>query len=359
MTTINQPAGDETRANVRNALVSLECTAQWLENGCDPKAAAHELRLVMNMLHGIPTALASAAPFPRSAATVPMSVAVDARRMRTLCRLLDAMDDMGTGFPGEVHAAFQDGGEKTRRALDAAAMPEDLPSAHSAATDAATVSDEREAFIADVAAQKPENPDHWSSCGQCERNIERAQDLLAEQSAAPQASTEPESSCDPGDICAGCRCKYNTYADPIPRASEQADDYCSIHCKHACQTSTNGVCNGPPVTDEAVTDAARDVVAERKRQVTVEGFTAEHDAKYPGAMAKAAATYAAHAGAMASIGYEVDYEAYRGVPVHQVSAPWPWDDEWWKPTTVRHDLVKAGALLLAEIERLDRAEDRS
>ncbi|MGF6806250.1 hypothetical protein OKW30_001376 [Paraburkholderia sp. Clong3] len=70
MTTINQPAGDEMRANVRNALVSLECTAQWLENGCDPKAAAHELRLVMNMLHGIPTALATAGPLPRSAATV-------------------------------------------------------------------------------------------------------------------------------------------------------------------------------------------------------------------------------------------------------------------------------------------------
>ncbi|MBR8188576.1 hypothetical protein KDW82_05815 [Burkholderia vietnamiensis] len=49
----------------------------------------------------------------------------DARRMRTLCRLLDAMDDMGNGFPGEVHAAFQEGGERTRAALDAAALPED------------------------------------------------------------------------------------------------------------------------------------------------------------------------------------------------------------------------------------------
>jgi hypothetical protein len=30
-------------------------------------------------------------------------------------------------------------------------------------------------------------------------------------------------------------------------------------------------------------------------------------------------------------------------------------DEWWKPTNRRRDLVKAGALILAEIERLDRA----
>lgn len=35
--------------------------------------------------------------------------------------------------------------------------------------------------------------------------------------------------------------------------------------------------------------------------------------------------------------------------------PWTWDRSWWKPTNRRRDLVKAGALILAEIERLDRA----
>jgi hypothetical protein len=34
---------------------------------------------------------------------------------------------------------------------------------------------------------------------------------------------------------------------------------------------------------------------------------------------------------------------------------WPWDRKWWKPTDRRRDLVKAAALILAEIERLDRA----
>jgi len=34
---------------------------------------------------------------------------------------------------------------------------------------------------------------------------------------------------------------------------------------------------------------------------------------------------------------------------------WTWERAWWKPTTRRRDLVKAGALILAEIERLDRA----
>lgn len=34
-------------------------------------------------------------------------------------------------------------------------------------------------FIEDVATQQPEKPDHWSSCGQCERNIDRAQEVLS------------------------------------------------------------------------------------------------------------------------------------------------------------------------------------
>jgi hypothetical protein len=56
----------------------------------------------------------------------------DARRMRTLCRLLDAMDDMGNGFPGEIHAAFQDGSKRVRAALDAHCEPLDTAPAASA-----------------------------------------------------------------------------------------------------------------------------------------------------------------------------------------------------------------------------------
>ncbi|SUU02078.1 Uncharacterised protein [Acinetobacter baumannii] len=33
---------------------------------------------------------------------------------------------------------------------------------------------------------------------------------------------------------------------------------------------------------------------------------------------------------------------------------WPWDDCYWKPKSPRQDLVRAAALLIAEIERLDR-----
>jgi hypothetical protein len=92
------------------------------------------------------------------------------------------------------------------------------------------------------------------------------------------------------------------------------------------------------------------VIAERRRQVEVEGWTPEHDnAHDQGAMALAAAAYAIQA---AKFG---DYEQ---IGFHYESAPaqppWPWEDRWWKPKDPRRDLVRAGALILAEIERLDR-----
>ncbi|MGY0723549.1 ead/Ea22-like family protein [Klebsiella pneumoniae] len=91
----------------------------------------------------------------------------------------------------------------------------------------------------------------------------------------------------------------------------------------------------------AVTAAAADVLAERKRQVTAEGWTPGHDNEYEhGELADAAGCYA-----LSSELFDCAGEPPR---------PWPWPDEWWKPTNRRRDLVKAGALILAEIERLDR-----
>jgi hypothetical protein len=45
--------------------------------------------------------------------------------------------------------------------------------------------DARAELIREIAHQKPEKPDHWSTCGQCERNRERAEDILT---AAHQSS---------------------------------------------------------------------------------------------------------------------------------------------------------------------------
>ena len=90
--------------------------------------------------------------------------------------------------------------------------------------------------------------------------------------------------------------------------------------------------------------AAVDVLAERRRQQAGEGWTHERDDTYTdGELARAASAYAA-----ASTYYHAD-------PYAAVLSIWPWSRGWLKPTTPRRDLVKAGALILAEIERLDRA----
>ncbi|MDH8414059.1 ead/Ea22-like family protein [Klebsiella pneumoniae] len=101
-----------------------------------------------------------------------------------------------------------------------------------------------------------------------------------------------------------------------------------------------------------VTAAAADVLAERQRQVTAEGWSFRHDDQYKNTeLAFAASCYAFHAAA-ASWDLEDD-----GIPYdsHPIPKQWPWDPSWWKPTDARRDLVKAGALILAEIERIDRA----
>lgn len=98
-----------------------------------------------------------------------------------------------------------------------------------------------------------------------------------------------------------------------------------------------------------VTNAAADVLAERRRQIEDEGWTPEHDDQHmQGQMALAAGNYALCAG-FASKWNGGDTTLCKPAP-----QGWPWPRAWWKPTNSRRDLVKAAALILAEIERLDR-----
>ena len=86
-----------------------------------------------------------------------------------------------------------------------------------------------------------------------------------------------------------------------------------------------------------------DVLAERCRQIEVEGWTPEHDDCHrDGSLAKAAYCYA---WAACGLGMESPPPAPPG---------WPWAGTWWKPRDTRSNLVRAAALLLAEIDRLDR-----
>ncbi|MCS7777270.1 hypothetical protein N0052_17640 [Pseudomonas aeruginosa] len=88
----------------------------------------------------------------------------------------------------------------------------------------------------------------------------------------------------------------------------------------------------------SVPQAWLDVQAERRRQITAEGWTPEHDDLYCAAeLPRAAAAYILN-GAN-----------------DEAPAIWPFVAKWWKPRDSRSNYVRAGALILAEIERLDRA----
>lgn len=107
------------------------------------------------------------------------------------------------------------------------------------------------------------------------------------------------------------------------------------------------------------------IAAERQRQISQKGWTSKHDDEHDeGELALAAACYAAgkerthlihplnSPRGMEEAGYSYTYsEPAPG----QIT--WPWDSEYYKPGDDRIcELVKAGALIAAEIDRLQRKQ---
>lgn len=98
---------------------------------------------------------------------------------------------------------------------------------------------------------------------------------------------------------------------------------------------------------ERMTQAAHDVLAERERHKTVEGWDETHDNEH-------SRSEIAHAAACYAVGRIIQEKQDRDRFSARFSSLWPWDLRWWKPSGTRRNLVKSGALILAEIERLDR-----
>lgn len=96
--------------------------------------------------------------------------------------------------------------------------------------------------------------------------------------------------------------------------------------------------------------ALDDIATERARQIDIEGYDIFHDDEHhDGSLAGVAACYAIMAQRQAQFGAG----AMRTTP--PVAWPIRWLSSFWKPKDSRRNLVIAGALIVAEIERLDRA----
>jgi hypothetical protein len=94
------------------------------------------------------------------------------------------------------------------------------------------------------------------------------------------------------------------------------------------------------------------IAAERQRQIDQEGWTPEHDDQHrAGELGQAAACYA-------DPGRETRPRWVEGISGRMARAAiplrWPWEYGSWKPTPDDRlrELVKAGALIAAEIDRL-------
>ena len=99
------------------------------------------------------------------------------------------------------------------------------------------------------------------------------------------------------------------------------------------------------------------IAAERQRQIDVEGWSAERDGAVhsDGQLGRAAENYVRFAVEPA---LARDYQRKNG----HTPGGWPWHWSWWKPSQgdapedrIR-ELSKAGALIAAEIDRLQRQE---
>lgn len=94
-------------------------------------------------------------------------------------------------------------------------------------------------------------------------------------------------------------------------------------------------------------DGAEMIRVERERQIHTKKFTAKRDAGYRSfQLTKAALSYAS---AVATPDEWAEDHGTLPAP----TCDWPWPKKWWKPSSdpIRN-LVKAGALIAAEIDRL-------
>lgn len=154
-----------------------------------------------------------------------------------------------------------------------------------------------------------------------------------------------------------CICLLETMAESAQERDDHVEWAMMSTMASNCRSTLEAAASrpSPGTADIPEGEALRDIAAERQRQISVEGWTPEHDDGHDkGEMAVAAATYAIAAAAEPTDRAVMDQFGVSDSTPFNIMKTWPWSSEWWKPKSRRRDLVKAGALIVAEIERLDR-----
>lgn len=98
--------------------------------------------------------------------------------------------------------------------------------------------------------------------------------------------------------------------------------------------------------------ASRLIREERRRQISVEGYGAAHDDRHDdGCLLRAAVIYLWHGTPRAAPVVTVKHQRRRA----SLPLGWPWRPKYWRPRDRKSNLVRAGALCVAENDRRRRA----
>lgn len=114
------------------------------------------------------------------------------------------------------------------------------------------------------------------------------------------------------------------------------------------------------MSDLQVVGVLQEIGVERARQIHLEGHTRDHDnACAPGLLANAGAAFVWFSGLTDAERDHFFTPRMDGKQARVIWAVlWPWAREAFKPKDRRRELVVAAALIVAEIERMDRMEGK-
>lgn len=127
----------------------------------------------------------------------------------------------------------------------------------------------------------------------------------------------------------------------------------SCNCMRASGSSSATLLEARHTTITKMKTGTELIAEERARQINSENWTASHDDGHKRMeMSQAAVAYAS-----AAVLLVLDASSVADISTSR-PMDWPWARKWWKPSNEPiRNLVKAGALIAAEIDRLQRASN--